>query len=164
MYHYISYMYHVCIRVAHITLYHDISYTYHTTREPYHRFKQCYAGIKPRGVKKFKDVADICSALVLVQTAVTPGSCMPCKANPYDMICLCKGGRKIGICAHILLVTHDEMSHVAIGQRKALCNLKHMATKIAGDKKKVGQPKKVKHCLVAETDDEEEDDQRLVTW
>ena len=27
-----------------------------------------------------------------------------------------------------------------IGQRKALCNLKHMATKIAGDKKKVGQP------------------------
>ena len=51
-----------------------------------------------------------------------------------------------------------------IGQRKALCNLKHMATKIAGDKKKVGQPKKVKHCLVAETDDEEEDDQRLVTW
>ena len=51
-----------------------------------------------------------------------------------------------------------------IGQRKALCNLKHMATKIAGDKKKVGQPKKVKHCLVAEMDDEEEDDQRLVTW
>ena len=147
-----------------IILYHDISYTYHTNREPYHRFKQCYAGIKPRGVKKFKDVADICSSLVLVQTAVTPGSCMPCKANPYDMICLCKGGRKIGICAHILLVTHDEMSHVAIGQRKALCNLRHMATKIAGDKKKVGQPKKVKHCLVAETDDEEEDDQRLVTW
>ena len=108
-----------------------VSLTYHTNRAPYHRFRQCYDGVKPRGVKKFKEVAEICSALVIVQTAVTPGSCMPCKANPFDFICSCKGGCKIGICAHILLVTHDEMKHVAVGQRKALCNLKHMATKIA---------------------------------
>ena len=53
-----------------------------------------------------------------------------------------------------------------IGQRKALCNLKHMATKIAGDKKASSRPAKVKHCLLPEpeNDDEEEDDQRLVTW
>ena len=58
------------------------------------------------------------------------------------------------------------MKHVTIGQRKALCNLKHMATKIAGEKKKVGGSHKVKHCLLPEpeNDDEEEDDQRLVTW
>ena len=141
-----------------------VSLTYHTNRAPYHRFRQCYDGVKPRGVKKFKEVAEICSALVIVQTAVTPGSCMPCKANPFDFICSCKGGRKIGICAHILLVTHDEMKHVAVGQRKALCNLKHMATKIAGEKKSSSRPSKVRHCLVAETDDEDEDDDRLITW
>ena len=54
-----------------------VSLTYHTNRAPYHRFRQCYDGVKPRGVKKFKEVAEICSALVIVQTAVTPGSCMP---------------------------------------------------------------------------------------
>ena len=62
------------------------------------------------------------------------------------------------------LVTHDEMKHVAVGQRKALCNLKHMATKIAGEKKSSSRPSKVRHCLVAETDDEDEDDDRLITW
>ena len=64
-----------------------VSLTYHTNCAPYHRFRQCYDGVKPRGVKKFKEVAEICSALVIVQTAVTPASCMPCKANPFDFIC-----------------------------------------------------------------------------
>ena len=133
-----------------------VSLTYHTNRAPYHRFRQCYDGVKPRGVKKFKEVAEICSALVIVTDSCDPWLMHArCKANPFDFICSCKGGRKIGICAHILLVTHDEMKHVAVGQRKALCNLKHMATKIAGEKKSSSRPSKVRHCLVAETDDED---------
>ena len=90
-----------------------VSLTYHTNRAPYHRFRQCYDGVKPRGVKKFKEVAEICSALVIVQTAVTPGSCMPCKANPFDFICSCKGGRKTGICAHIDAVDRDRYIWIA---------------------------------------------------
>ena len=61
-----------------------------------------------------------------------------CKANPFDLVCECKGSRKIGICAHILAVTHcwvkegneDEQ------RRLAFCNLRLMTQALTTKTKK----------------------------
>jgi hypothetical protein len=124
------------------------------------RFQSCYAGIAPRGVNKFAEIAEVCSALVVVKTASTPGSCIPCKANPFNFVCSCKGSRKSGMCSHILLVTHVEMKCLPQRQRNPLCNLHHMIGKIAGGKKGVGgktRGRTVKHCLLPEDSSDEEE-------
>ena len=108
-------------------------FTSHTHPPP--RFQSCYAGIAPRGVNKFEEIAEICGALNVVRTASTPGSCVPCKANPFSFLCSCKGARKSGMCAHILLVTHEEMKCQPKAKRNPLCNLNHMMEKISGGKK-----------------------------
>ena len=72
-------------------------------------------------------------------------------------MCSCKGGRKSGMCSHILLVTHVEMKCLPQRQRNPLCNLHHMMGKIAGGKKGVGKPKTVKHCLLPENSSDEEE-------
>ena len=104
-------------------------------------------------------MACICEALVVVQTATVPGSCIPCKANPFELLCGCKGGRKIGLCSHILLVTHEMMKTAPKPQQKAICNLVYMTGEIAGKKKKIGgaKPHKVKHCLLREDSDDDDE-------
>ena len=82
---------------------------------------------------------------------------MTCSANPFDFVCGCKSGRKIGVCAHILLVTHEEMKSTPKDQRKAICNLHYMVGQIAGVKKAVGNPKTVKHCLLREDSSDDDD-------
>ena len=42
-------------------------------------------------------------------------------------------------------------------------NFFRLESKIADEKKKAGQPKKVGHCLIPEMDEEEEDYDRLIT-
>ena len=72
--------------------------------------------------------------------------------------------RKIGLCSHILLVTHEMMKTVPKPQQKAICNLVYMTGEIAGDRKKkkgqvrIGRPKKIKHCLLREDDSDDDDD------
>ena len=86
----------------------------------------------------------ICDALVIVEAAVVESSCMPCdvKANPYNLLCLCKRGRKLGVCSHIMFVTHLVMKAGPKEDRKAINNLSYVTRQIAGSKKgKVGHPK-----------------------
>ena len=71
------------------------------------RFESCYAGISAKGTgEAWKDIADICGALVVVDHPTVPGACVPCEANPIGLVCRCKGARKTGICYHILFTTH----------------------------------------------------------
>ena len=129
------------------------------------RFELCYQGRMPRGLKNFDQVAEVCGALVKVQAMTVPGSCIPCKANPFDLLCGCKGARKIGMCSHILLVTHEEMKNTPQERRKAICNLNFMVGEIAGASKGTGRPRTVKHCLVREDSDDDDDDlPTALTW
>ena len=55
-------------------------------------------------------------------------------------------------------------STLRLGKGRHSATWSTWATKIAGEKKSSSRPSKVRHCLVAETDDEDEDDDRLITW
>ena len=92
---------------------------------------------------------------------------MPCDANPFNLVCKCKGCRKIGICSHVLLVTHEMMKGLPRCQRKAINNLTFMTGEIAGASKGRGMPKTMKHCLQKEDssdDDDEMDHAPRVGW
>ena len=134
---------------------------------PYRSFESCCAGRKPAGVRTFEQLTTVCDALVIVEAASSPGACVPCDANPYDLVCCCKRGRKIGVCSHIMFVTHLIMKAGPKEERKALNNLMYVTKQIAGASKKVGPPKRIKHCLQKEDSDEEEEATSgplLLTW
>ena len=117
------------------------------------RYNAMDANEKPRGVKKFEKLVAIRAAIVKVTVATDIASICPCEANPYDLFCPCKGARKVGICYHILGVTHCIMRAKAPEEQRALCNLKYMVTVIDPRKKKQGRRKKknpVGHCLERE--------------
>ena len=124
----------------------------------YRRFESCCAGRKPRGVRTFEQLTTICDALTIVEVAVVDGACVPCDANPFNLVCHCKRGRKIGVCSHILFLTHLMMKAGPKDERKAICNIKYAVGEIAGAKRgSAGKPKRVKHCLLREDSDEEEE-------
>jgi hypothetical protein len=74
------------------------------------------------------------------------------------LLCKCKGCRKIGICSHILLVTHEMMKELPKREQKANCNLNHMLGGIAGASTKRGPPRRVKNCLQKESSSDDSDD------
>ena len=132
-------------------------------------FNNICAGVNPaRPLNNIESICSISQAVVIVETATTPGSCIPCDANPLDLICRCKCARKIGICYHILLLTHIIMKDGPESERKSICNLKYMTSLIKGCTKKgkgKGRPKQLKKAL--EREDVEEDDDnapRLLKW
>ena len=84
-------------------------------------------------------------------------SCMPCDANPYNLLCRCKRGRKLGVCSHIMFVTHLIMKAGPKEDRKAINNLSYVTGQIAGAKKGAVRPKRIKHCLQKDSSDEEEE-------
>ena len=146
---------------------HAVSYCILLYHVAYRRFEMCCAGRKPRGVKTFEQLTGICDALVIVEAAVVESSCMPCDANPYNLLCRCKRGRKLGVCSHIMFVTHLIMKAGPKKDRKAINNLSYVTGQIAGSKKgKVGHPKRIKHYLQKDSSDEEEEApaQLLLTW
>ena len=148
-------------------MYHAVSCCILLYHVAYRRFEMCCAGRKPRGVKTFEQLTGICDALVIVEAAVDKSSCMPCDANPYNLLCRCKRGRKLGVCSHIMFVTHLIMKAGPKEDRKAINNLSYVTGQIAGSKKgKVGHPKRIKHCLQKDSSDEEEEApaQLLLTW
>ena len=125
------------------------------------RFESYYAGVSRPGAR-WKEISNTCHALVMVEVPPVPGACIPCEANPCGFICHCKGGRKTGICYHILLVTHLVFRKQPLQERLPKYNLHYMMGKIAGAKKGSHRPKRVKHCLQKESSsDEDEDDPRL---
>ena len=149
-------------------LYHAVSYCILLYHVAYRRFEMCCAGRKPRGVKTFEQLTGICDALVIVEAAVVESSCMPCDANPYNLLCRCKRGRKLGVCSHIMFVTHLIMKAGPKEDRKAINNLSYVTGQIAESKRAKGAPppKRVKHCLQKDSSDEEEEApaQLLLTW
>lgn len=149
----------------------DVSNLYRPYRIPTDlRIETCIArirytaldeGERPRGIKKFEKLVDICKAIVKVKVAEDPASICPCEANPYDLFCPCKGARKTGICYHILGVTHCIMKALPREEQHTICNVKYMATLIDGKPKKGHRRKKKNpwgHCLQRDDSDEEEDD------
>ena len=123
------------------------------------RFESCCAGTRPRSTRRsYELLANVCNALTIVATCTDPGACMPCDANPFNLLCKCKGCRKIGICSHILLVTHEMMKGLPKREQKANCNLKHMLGGIAGATTKRGPPRRVKNCLQKESSSDDSDD------
>ena len=65
-------------------------------------------------------------------------SVIRCKANPFDLVCECKGSRKIGICAHILAVTHCWVKEGNLDEQRrlAFCNLRLMTQALTTKTKK----------------------------
>ena len=107
----------------------------------YHRYKSCIDGKAPKGAEKdFEKLAGICEAVVCVKRTL-PGeesSVIRCKANPFDLVCECKGSRKIGICAHILAVTHCWVKEGNLDEQRrlAFCNLRLMTQALTTKTKK----------------------------
>ena len=128
----------------------------------------CCAGSKPKEIKTFEQLHTICSALVIVETATSTTNCVPCDANPYNLLCRCKGGRKVGVCYHILFVTHVIMKSHKKDEQKAINNLNYMLGQIKGAKKGKGaNNKKIKHCLQREDSSDDDEQQAAVpalTW
>ena len=143
----------------------------------YHSYKSCINGKAPKGAEKdFDKLAGICEALVCVKRT-QPGeesSVIRCKANPFELVCECKGSRKIGICAHILAVTHCWVKEGSLDwQRKlSFCNVRIMTqllTHKKGGKWMKGKgATKLLHYLNKEVDssDDEADASSLpqLTW
>ena len=127
------------------------------------------AGIYDPG-KNWNELANECEAITVVERRPVEGAFIPCRANPCGLICRCKGGRKTGICFHILFVTHMIYKwDTALETRPATYNLSYMGSKIAGAKKRGKRPKRVKHCLLKESSDEEEGEEgapkrRCLEW
>ena len=125
------------------------------------RFESCCSGLRPRTtIRSYELLANVCNALTIVQTCTVPGACMPCDANPFKLFCKCKGCRKIGICSHVLLVTHEMMKGLPKREQKASCNLNYMLGGIAGASTKPGRPRRVKHCLQKESSSEDSGDEQ----
>ena len=101
-------------------------------------------------------------------------SVIRCKANPFDLVCECKGSRKIGICAHILAVTHCWVKEGTLDEQRRLsfCNVRLMTqaltTKKGAKWMKGERATRVLHYLYKEADssDDEADVSFLprVTW
>ena len=105
---------------------------------------------------------------MIVETATSTTNCVPCDANPYNLLCRCKGGRKVGVCYHILFVTHVIMKSHKKDEQKAINNLNYMLGQIKGAKKGKGaNNKKIKHCLQREDSSDDDEQQAAVpalTW
>jgi hypothetical protein len=143
------------------------------------RFRDVFEGnvpedllTKPRNkseqpkLRSLDALLELCRCCHLIQESVVSGAVLPCEANPMWLICPCKGARKIGICAHILFVTHmtlkrDENEDM----RSKKLNLKWLNEQV-GLKKKSGRPKKLKACLEMESDssDDEDGSPLALTW
>ena len=123
------------------------------------KYDECCNGELPKGVKDWAYLTAITNSLVIVDEA-PQGSCMPCDANPFNLRCRCKGGRKIGMCSHILVVTHLIMKARPHAERSVEHNVKYMVANVAGHRP-AHRPKKVKHFLLREDSDGEADSSPL---
>ena len=60
-----------------------------------------------------KNVQDVCLSMHKVESAeslfgvgTAEKHVIPCRLNPANLLCTCKGARHCGICSHILAVSH----------------------------------------------------------
>ena len=117
--------------------------------------------------ESWHEVANVCQALTIVEVATVPGSCIPCEANPLDLLCHCHAGRKTGICSHILFTTHIIFRDAEQVEQRPRYNLYYMMGKINGARKRGHRPKRVKDCLTREDSDgeaEEAEEAPALEW
>ena len=83
--------------------------------------------------------------------------------NPFDLVCECKSSRKIGICAHILAVTHCWVKEGSLDDRRRLsfCNLRLMTQALSSKKgakwMKGARATKILHYLHKEVDSSDDE-------
>ena len=126
------------------------------------RYESILAGVKPTGIKKgikgFEQLADLCASVVKLTVATDVSSICPCEANPCNLFCPCKGARKIGICNHILAVTHCIMAALPPSEQNPKCNLKYLTSSINKNKKKLKRSGiKPGHCLSRDSEDSDDE-------
>ena len=116
-------------------------------------------------LNNYEQIANIANYLYILEVATEPGACIPCEANPLNLICLCKIGRKVGVCKHLLFTTHVIMARGPPEERKAICNLKYMTSAAGGAKKGKGRAKAITLALQAEPANADDDNAPLqITW
>ena len=104
-------------------------------------------------------------SLYIVEVATAADECIPCEANPFNLICRCKICRKTGMCKHVLLTTHIIMASRGPEERKAICNLKYMCSKTGGAKKGKGRAKAISLALEREPANIDDNNAPLqITW
>ena len=129
-------------------------------------FESIRKGIRPKApFHNFESIANIADSLYIVEVATAADECIPCEANPFNLICRCKICRKTGMCKHILLTTHVIMASRGPEERKAICNLKYMCSKTGGAKKGKGRAKAISLALEREPANIDDNNAPLqITW
>ena len=129
-------------------------------------FESIRIGKRPKApLNNYEQIANIANYLYILEVATEPGACIPCEANPLNLICLCKIGRKVGVCKHLLFTTHVIMARGPPEERKAICNLKYMTSAAGGAKKGKGRAKAITLALQAEPANADDDNAPLqITW
>jgi hypothetical protein len=107
------------------------------------RYNALLMGERPRGLTQLSSFMDIARALHEVHYAEdTPQKATPCKYNPAELVCSCKGSRHVGICSHILVVNHW-LGEIDLG---------HLAGSLGAEKRgRGGYNKGVRPALEVET-------------
>ena len=125
------------------------------------QYESLLHGSVPKHYRKEKDplanfekLANVFASIVKVEVSAMPGGIAPCKANPFDLFCPCKGARKTGICSHILVVTHIMVRDGDEADRKPIYNLKYMMSDI-GERRGRGRGKGAGNCMQCSSSDEE---------
>ena len=71
------------------------------------RYCSLLTGKKPRGLTKLQSFIDVADALHVVEYAEDAGrDAPPSELNPANLVCNCKGFRRVGICSHAMAVNH----------------------------------------------------------
>ena len=138
------------------------------------RYETILGGRRPRGCpvgQSFEKLDNLRLSLVLVQPCNPSdiSACCPCEANPYSLLCKCKKSRKIGICSHIIGVTHCMMAAEAPEKQKSVCNVKYMTKGISKRKDGKtrgarGRPRRAGHCLQKDSSDDEDEPRLALEW
>ena len=100
------------------------------------RYERACAGELPTKKCSIDALMELCSCLVIVQSAPDASVCIECDANPFTLMCACKGYRKIGICSHVLACTHRilKTKPPELRATHAECNLNLLTEKLSSKK------------------------------
>eukprot|EP00966_Prymnesium_polylepis_P084095 1946501-Prymnesium_polylepis.2 len=71
------------------------------------RYNALLNGTRPRGLTKLQSFIEVADALHVVEYGEDAGrDAPPSELNPDALVCNCKGFRHVGICSHVMAVSH----------------------------------------------------------
>ena len=129
------------------------------------RYERAYAGQLPTKKCSMYELMEVCSSLVIVQSATDASMFVECEANPFTLMCSCKGYRKISICSHVLATTHRILKDKPPELRAAhaACNLNLLTQKLSSKKgakwMKGKTPNHMHHMHMDSSGEEEKDEE-----